>query len=185
MAAKNGIKWNSERILSLSAMSISFITLIIFIYQTNLMSRQNDLSILPYLQVSESVDGETNSFMISLRNHGVGPAILESVIIEYDGERYDVKDYNDNLISLLASLATELDSLKYYSMSTLDVGIAIPANTIYEIVSVSNSAEDYELLTEALYKLENSGLRYEITYKSIQNERWIIHNDSEGPQKLD
>ena len=185
MAAKNGIKWNSERILSLSAMSISFITLIIFIYQTNLMSRQNDLSILPYLQVSESVDGETNSFMISLRNHGVGPAILESVIIEYDGERYDVKDYNDNLISLLASLATELDSLKYYSMSTLDVGIAIPANTIYEIVSVSNSAKDYELLTETLYKLENDGLRYEIIYKSIQNERWIIHNDSEGPQKLD
>ena len=166
-------------------MSISFITLIIFIYQTNLMSKQNDLSILPYLQVSESVDGETNWFMISLKNHGVGPAILESVIIEYEGKRYDVKDYDDNLVSLLATLATELDSLKNFSMSTLDVGIAIPANTTYEIISVSNSAEDYKLLTETLYNLENNGLRYEITYKSIQDERWVINNDTEGPEKLD
>ena len=185
MESKKGIKWNSERILSLSAMSISFITLIIFIYQTNLMSRQNDLSILPYLLVSESVDGESSSFMISLRNHGVGPAILESVIMEYDGKRYDVKDYNDDMISLLRSLSSELDSLKFYSMSTLDVGIAIPANTTYEIFSVNNSPKDYQILTEALFNLENNGLRYEITYKSIQGERWIIHNDSEGPEKLD
>ena len=185
MASKKGIKWNSERILSLSAMSISFITLIIFIYQTNLMSKQNDLSILPYLQVSESADAESNSFMISLKNHGVGPAILESVIIEYEGQRYDVKDYNDDLISLLSDIESELDSLKYFSMSTLDVGIAIPSNATYEIFSVSNSPKDYDVLTESLFRLENNGLRYEIIYKSIQGERWIIHNDSEGPEKLD
>ena len=182
---KKGIQWNSERILSLSAMSISFITLIIFIYQTNLMSRQNDLSILPYLQVSESVDGESSSYMITLRNHGVGPAILESVIIEYEGKRYDVKDFEDNLVLLLASLASELDSLRYSNISTLNVGIAIPANTTYEIISVENSAKDYDILTETLYRLEGNGLRYEITYKSIQDERWLIHNDSEGPVKLD
>ena len=183
MAGK--IKWNSERILSLSAMSISFITLIIFIYQTNLMSKQNDLSILPYLQVSESVDQESNSFMISLKNHGVGPAILESVIIEYEGQRYDVKHYNDNLISLLSNLATELDSIKSISVSTLDVGIAIPANTTYEIFSVSDSADDYRILSETLYRLENNSLRYEIVYKSIQDEKWMIDNESDGPVKLD
>ena len=65
MAAKK-IKWNSERILSLSAMSISFITLIIFIYQTNLMSKQNYLSILPYLQLSTSNDSEGNKYSLSI-----------------------------------------------------------------------------------------------------------------------
>ena len=182
---KQKIKWNSERILSLTAMGMSFVTLIIFIYQTNLMSRQNDLSILPYLQVSESADAESSSFMISLKNHGVGPAILESVIMIYDGKRYNVRDYNDDLIQLLSDLTKELDSLKYFSRSTLDVGIAIPANTTYEIFSVNNSPGDYKILTETLYQLESTGLRYEITYKSIQGERWLIQNDSEGPEKLD
>ena len=123
--------------------------------------------------------------MISLRNHGVGPAILESVVLNYKGKQYNVKDYDDDMIGLLKALAPELDSLKYYSMSTLDVGIAIPANSTYEIFSVSNSPKDYKLLTETLFKLENNGLKYEIVYKSIQNERWIIHDDSEGPEKLD
>ena len=83
MTAKKGIKWNSERILSLSAMSISIMTLVIFIYQTNLMSKQNDLSILPYLQVSTSNNSEGNSYLLSVQNHGVGPAIIESVKLQY------------------------------------------------------------------------------------------------------
>ena len=70
------INWNSERILSLSAMSISFITLIIFIYQTNLMSKQNYLSILPYLQLSTSNDIEKNTYTLSIQNYGVGHAII-------------------------------------------------------------------------------------------------------------
>lgn len=123
--------------------------------------------------------------MISLKNHGVGPAILQSVIIEYEGERYNVKDYDDNLINLLSTIAMELDSLKYVSVSTLDVGIAIPANTSYEIFRVSESPKDFQILTETLYRLENSGLKYEIVYKSIQDEKWMIDSESDGPVKLD
>ena len=185
MAAKNGIKWNSERILSLSAMSISFITLIIFIYQTNLMSKQNDLSILPYLQVSESANSAAPSFTLSILNHGVGPAILESVHLEYEGKSYDLKDYNDDLFTFLVSIHPELDSIVATDTSTLNKGIALPANSSYAILRVYNSLKDYKLITDKLSRMEERGLRYEIVYKSIQNEYWVIHNDSEGPQKLD
>ena len=92
MAGK--IKWNSERILSLSAMSISFITLIIFIYQTNLMNKQNYLSILPYLQVSTSNNSEGNSYLLSIQNYGVGPAIIESVKMQYQGQEYDLRGFS-------------------------------------------------------------------------------------------
>ena len=143
MSGKPKIGWNSERVLSLSAMGISFITLIIFIYQTNLMSRQNDLAILPYLQVSESTDYESSSYKLSLLNHGVGPAILESVIIEYSGKRYDLKDYDNELFQLLATISPQLDSIKAISISTLDKGIAIPANTPYEIFRVSNNSKNF------------------------------------------
>ncbi len=185
MAYKRKIKWNSERILSLSAMSISFITLIIFIYQTNLMSRQNDLSILPYLQVATSAHSESGSYSLSLKNHGVGPAIIESVIMEFKGNRYDLKDYKNELFDFLTLMAPELDSIHPVNTSTLDKGIAIPANSVYLIIDISDSPEDYRIITENLYQLESQGLKYEITYKSIQNERWMINTDSEGPVKLD
>ena len=71
------IKWNSDKLLSLSAISISFITLIIFIYQTNIMSRQNYISIMPYLDLSTTNDVSDYHFELNLKNHGVGPAIIE------------------------------------------------------------------------------------------------------------
>ena len=183
--AKFKIKWNSDKVLSLSAMGISFITLVIFVYQTNLMSKQNYLSILPYLQVAYSDDPSDNSYSLSLKNHGVGPAIIESVTMIYKGNRYDLQDFNDDLFTFLSSLEPELDSIVSTNTSTLDKGIALPANSTYLVFSVSDSKEDYQLFTQKLQALEEGGLRYEIIYRSIQNERWIIHNDSEGPVKLD
>lgn len=185
MAARKKIKWNSERILSLSAMSISFITLVIFVYQTNLMSKQNYLSILPYLQVATSNNPATNTYSLSLKNHGVGPAIIESVILDYKGKRYDLKDYDDYLFNVLETIVPELDSIKPLDTSTLDKGIAIPANSNYVVFSVYDSEEDYNLLIQKLDSIENGGLRFEVVYKSIQNERWMIHDDSDGPVKLD
>jgi hypothetical protein len=178
------IKWNSDKILSLSAMSISFITLIIFIYQTNLMSRQNALSILPYLQVSTSNNAEGNSYILSVQNYGVGPAIIESVRLEYKGKGYDLEDYDDYLFDFLVSQASELDSITNVDTSTLNSGMAIPANTNYNIFRVT-TLKDYQLFLKVFNRLLANGLRYEIRYKSIQDEHWLIHIDSEGPEKID
>ena len=179
------LKWNSDKILSLSAMSVSVLTLIIFIYQTNLMSKQNYLSILPYVQISTSDDKAENTFSLDIKNHGVGPAIIESVIIYYKGEKHDLRDYDNYLYNYLKSEMPVLDSVKFFSSSTLDKGIAIPANSSYNVFSVQDSEKDYNLLTTSLEELLRNGLRYEITYRSIQNARWMIYNNSEGPEKLD
>lgn len=166
-------------------MSISFITLLIFIYQTNLMSKQNYLSILPYLQIATSNNPADNTYSLSLKNHGVGPAIIESVNLEYNGRRYDLKDYDEYLFNVLIEIAPELDSIESLDTSTLDKGIAIPANTTYLVFSVYDSEEDYSLLTKTLHSIEKGGLQYEIVYRSLQNERWIINQDADGPLKLD
>ena len=184
MTAKKGIKWNSERILSLSAMSISFITLVIFVYQTNLMSKQNYLSILPYLQVSTSNNSEGNSYLLSVQNYGVGPAIIESVKLQYQGQEYDLKDYDDYLFKFIVSQSSELDSIINVDTSTLNSGMAIPPNTNYNVFRVT-TPKDYQLFLKEFNRLLANGLRYEIRYKSIQDEHWLIHIDSEGPEKLD
>lgn len=149
------------------------------------MSKQNYLSILPYVQISTSDDKAENTFSLDIRNHGVGPAIIESVIIYYKGEKHDLRDYDNYLYNYLKSEMPVLDSVKFFSSSTLDKGIAIPANSSYNVFSVQDSEKDYNLLTTSLGELLRNGLRYEITYRSIQNERWMIYNNSEGPEKLD
>jgi hypothetical protein len=149
------------------------------------MSKQNYLSILPYVQISTSDDKAENTFSLDIKNHGVGPAIIESVIIYYKGEKHDLRDYDNYLYNYLKSEMPVLDSVKFFSSSTLDKGIAIPANSSYNVFSVQDSEKDYNLLTTSLEELLRNGLRYEITYRSIQNERWMIYNNSEGPEKLD
>lgn len=128
--------WNSEKLVSISAMSISFITLLIFIYQTNLMRRQNDLSIMPYLDISTTNDLEKATFELNLLNHGVGPAIIESVRLKYQGQQYDLKAFENSLFAFLKSQRPILDSVSVISTSTLDPGMAIPANTSYNVFSV-------------------------------------------------
>lgn len=181
--AKFKIKWNSERILGMSAMSISFITLIIFIYQTNLMSKQNYLSILPYLQLSTSNAPENNSFELSIQNYGVGPAIIESVKLQFKGEEYDLKDYNHYLYDFLVSQDPELDSITHVDKSTLNPGMAIPPNINYRIFEVTTE-KDYNSFLKS-FVLIDGNLNWEIKYKSMQDEHWVITNHTQGPKKLD
>jgi len=179
------LRWNTEKILGISAMSISFITLIIFVYQTNLMSKQNYLSILPYLQVSTSDNKVEHSYSISILNYGVGPAIIEKATMKYKGKSYQLKDYNDDIFSFLQAIQPALDSVEVFSSGTLNRGIAIPANATYNLLQVKNSVKYYDLFTQYLYELEQAGLEFEIAYKSIQNEHWMITTTSDGPIKLD
>ncbi|MBT8184681.1 MAG: hypothetical protein KJN76_07560 [Eudoraea sp.] len=179
------LKWNADKILSISAMTMSFITLLIFMYQTNLMKKQNYLSILPYLAVTDTSNGATQTYELDMYNHGVGPAILESVTIIYKDEKYDLREYDNRVFSFLLSMVPQLDSVKNFSTSTLERGMAIPANSKYNIFAITNSSEDFSLITSQLERLLAEGLNFEIVYKSIQNERWMIRIDSEGPVILD
>jgi hypothetical protein len=178
-------KWNSEKWLSISAIAISFLTLVIFVYQTNLLSKQNYLSILPYLALSKTENKGDHIFELNLENHGVGPAIIESVTLSYKGKKYDLGEYGDEISTFFASIEPALDSLKIFSYSTVNKGLAIPANSKYNLMSVKNSQEDYDLMVQSLNRFLEAGFDYEIIYKSIQNERWIIHSRSEGPEQLD
>ena len=183
--SKFRIKWNTDRILGLSAMSISVITLAIFIYQTNLLRRQNYIAILPYLQTSTSNQEGNAVFKFNLINHGVGPAIIESMTIYYKEERYKLSEHGDYVYGLLKELEPELDSLKGVSQSSLNRGMAIPSNMTYTIFEIGGQPEEYYLLTGTLQKMLENGLGYEIIYRSIQDERWMIKDNSDGPIKLD
>ena len=123
------------------------------------------------------------SFSLSVLNHGVGPAIIESVKSKIDGVEYDIQDFDGYFWNFLVSRDSILGSLKDVSNSTLEPGDAIPANTPYNIFEVKYAEGDEPKILRLIQILET--LPYEISYKSIQNERWMINEEDKGPIKLD
>lgn len=165
-------------------MFISLVTLIFFIYQTNIMRQQTYLSILPYLAISTSNNQADHTFSIAIQNQGVGPAIIESAIIRYQGKKYDLADYDDYLFQLLTRIDSSLLRIGQADQATLNRGLAIPANTQYKLVRVGPSQEEYERFTQKMLELSEAGLDYEIIYRSIQGQRWVLRDDSDGPEPL-
>ncbi len=179
--AKKGAFLSSDKIFGLTAMLISLVTLIIFVRQTNIMDKQSRLSALPYLMVERSTNSKQHRIQFSLVNQGVGPAIIESRKIRYEGKEYDQDFYG-----FMTESVPELDTIEPFNWSNIYKGQAIPANGRVIMVAAGNNRKEFELYINTLEKFQNSDdFYFEIVYTSIYGERWKISSDSEVPIKLD
>jgi|GEM_PF-2946649 len=184
--------FNADRIIGLSAMLISLMTLIIFLYQTNLIKKQSVLSVRPRLTFSKNIDktvtvnDSTNSTTISirltLRNNGLGPAIIESNKVIDKGETYEIMTFFD----------TSYPKLKEYGhfpqITELEIGEAIPASESIDIFAYQYNLDNEEKIKEYL----DVDTTYEfpfiiaIEYSSMYEEKWQIQSDSKGhPKKIE
>lgn len=172
--------WNTDRIVGFSAIFISLLTLVTFIYQTNLMKQQTALSVLPYLAVSSSYSNGSNpSFKLVLINQGVGPAIIESQQIVFQG-----KTYREGFFEFIVEQIPGVDTLSGTSYGSMGYGTVLPSgDEIYLIASFGNQ-DAVDLISSRIEELNNSDLKYEIIYRSIYDERWKITEDSDLPIKL-
>ena len=84
---------NTDRVVSLSAMIVGLGSLFIIVYQTALLREQQAASALPYLMIGIQANAERS--YIFARNTGVGPALIEDVVVRYQGReiRQDPYDF--------------------------------------------------------------------------------------------
>ena len=167
--------WSSDKILSISAMLISLLTLIVFLYQTNLIRKQQYMSVLPYLEMG-NYGTNTNNYKYIVENNGVGPAILKSVKVTAASGRI----YTD-IIDYVEANLTPKDTLGYHH-SNLSPGMLLPEKeTIYPI-----SVYDKKIKSgKRLYDILNAdSLKIEIEYESIYGEKWVIESGDSFPKKL-
>lgn len=182
--------WNSEKILSASALLISLTTLIVFIYQTKLIRKQQYMSVYPYLDLQNG-GGGTLQYIFQLSNEGIGPAIVQDIEIKApNGKEYtDFIDYVDDVVE-------EKDSI-WYLYSSVKPGRLIPAEEkipliqlvtkellknqgYYEYYDTPNTLEG----SVKLYQILNhDSLQVKIVYQSIYGEEWSITNKSNSPTK--
>lgn len=181
MSTEKKFTLSSDKIFGLTAMLISLVTLIIFVRQTNIMDKQSRLSALPYLMIEQSTNGEEHRVQFSLVNHGVGPAIVESRKIRYNGKEYD-QDFHQFITESLP----RLDSVEPYNWSSVYKGQAIPANGRIVMVGIGNNQEEFDEFRKVFKELQSqSDFYFEIIYTSIYGDRWKLSTSSEVPQKLD
>jgi len=166
--------WTSDKILSLSAMFMSACTLLVLIYQTNLMRKQQYLSVYPYLQL---MNYGVPTYNFTLTNNGVGPALIKAVRVHYQGEVYET-----DLASYLLRTISPKDSIDF-THSNIFKGQLIPPNMPIPIVQLVGEDKVGE---GKLRKLINDDkLDFEIEYASIYGERWVFSKKNTIPRKLD
>jgi len=167
--------WNSNKIVSSSAILISLMTLFILVYQTKIIQQEQRMSVLPYLSLSNYNTGTPN-YKYVLKNDGIGPAFIEKVEITYDGKTYD-----SDLSIFLEKNFPEMKDIDSVFHSNISPGRLIPAGEAISIFEVHNSLSSSKRLYELLHR-HNIGIK--ITYKSAYNEKWFITKKTDFPKKI-
>lgn len=184
LATMGKSKFKTDRIIGLSAMSISLMTLIIFIYQTNLIREQNILSVTPRMSFNEWEAQNDSSLLLrfEMRNKGLGPAIVDSVAILYEGERYRA-DYR----SFFRSNTPEMYKyVKIINTVYISAGESLPAGETLQMFTAAVSRQDRDKLIEAKSKGALRTFDVEVYYSSIYGQQWKIRlkADSSVPQPV-
>jgi len=172
--------WTSDKLVALTALFISLLTLFIFIWQTNIISKQSHLSVMPYLILDSSDSGDNQSISITLSNHGVGPAII--VMKQFT---YNDRTYNVEFDEFLKLNFPEMDSINILNYSSIEPGRAIPAGGKRNILTCGGDTKSYLTFTQIMNELLENGFEYQIEYKSIYDDNWIIETNTNTPKEIE
>ena len=163
---------SGEKVLSFSAILISIMTLLVFLYQTNLVRQQQFMSVYPYLSLGNFyVNSENYEYV--LKNDGIGPALIKSVkVTDKTG-----KSYND-IVDFLNAKLKKSDSVRFF-YANLFPGRLVPEKEKLVLVGLNNGDKRK---SKILFRILNrEGLVVNIEYASIYGEVWSISNIENAP----
>jgi hypothetical protein len=182
----------TDRIVSLSAMVVGVGSLFVIVYQTHLMRQAQSAAALPYLMLG--VQANTEGSYLTLRNTGLGPALIENVRIRQQGKTF-YEDPHDFFIRMRPDR-----NIPALSVDRIAVGRLIPAGEGLMALGM-NGDERGRMLVDLLNLFElvevprswlvSSGIPLdatkraviEITYASVYGERWRITSDRLVPER--
>lgn len=153
-------------LISLLALAVSVFALAIGTWQTRLMQSQARASVWPYLAIgyTYSNNTDTNGFIWTIDNNGVGPARVQSVTLAVDGK--PMRNW--------AEVIAALGPLEHASTATTSfAGAVISPNTNREATIAALRVHDRELAT--LFKNAIPRFTMDICYCSVYDDCWVAH----------
>ncbi|MEM8927703.1 MAG: hypothetical protein AAGC45_05835 [Bacteroidota bacterium] len=179
-------KINTDRILGISAMVISILTLAIFIYQTDIMRVQSKLSVKPRLSFLTSTYTTDSIIKIEgfIYNKGLGPAIVDSIFVEYKGKRFEM-DMDEFIKNQMPDLENYGELVRNSAMGPGNTFLPGEEASIYSYhFHPTNLDSIFGYL--GISSLENSPFEFKVIFTSIyEDEKWLVSSESDAPIKVD
>lgn len=174
---KKTVLWKDERLLSITALLISVGTLLVFLYQTNLVRKQQYMSVLPYLEFQNHATF-SKDFKLVLKNKGIGPALITSRNIVINGRKYDLD------VGMYVEKHLVLEDSVDYVMSNIRKGNLLSEKEGLELIALGphTSRSGVEKVHGLIY---NDSLEFVVEYASVYGERWQVSSKRSAPVKLD
>ena len=160
---------DNNAILSITATIVSICALFVATYQTVLMRQQQNAAVWPKLVINnpyvEGI-GMVPFYKLSVRNVGIGPAIIRGLAITYNGRNYaDMDKY----ARFVLKSHSALDSMTY------DYSDLLPEEVIPQ--GESKLLFDTSKSQFAQYFINNrKQFTIRITYESIYGEQWQVYH---------
>ena len=176
---KKQSSWNTDRIIGIVAMLVGLLTLIIFIYQTNIMREQSRLAVKPRLSFGVNTDGndQTTSISMTLTNKGLGPAMIDSLSISEPGSEAFL-DFD----AFLETVHPEVAKLGYFRQTAnIKRGGVIAANETFTFFVFVVETPKVPTLLQKLNMSEDDPFPWTIhvEYSSMYDERWFTTDKME------
>lgn len=154
--------------LSFAAVAIAGIALIISAWQAFMLRSHNKLSVRPLLDIEilyEIVDGYDNVVWLTLRNDGLGPAIIESHNLSVADKNID-RNY-------LWDVITELYSFRYMKLDLLQKGYVLKPGEGQKFFMFDERnlqlGNNYKEKKKDYYKFLSIDIQ--VKYKTLYNEK--------------
>jgi hypothetical protein len=186
------MRMNADRVVSLSAMLVGLGTLFIVVYQTALMREQQAASALPYMMIGIQVNNERS--YVYARNTGVGPALIEDVVVRYQGRELR-KDPYDFFLEVRPNV-----SGRGLSVDRMTVGRLVTAGEWVNWLGSERNGQEMAATLLGLFDLGDAPQAWydangvaksgpdkaiiEVTYRSVYGDRWRVTSDTVVPQEL-
>ncbi len=179
-------KINADRILGISAMVISILTLAIFIYQTDIMRIQSKLSVKPRLDFTTNQGGNDTLIVFQevLENKGLGPAIIDSIYV-----RYKQKNFSMDAETFFKEQFPKLLEYGYFSQhATLGRGVTLTPNEERSLFVYKLPATKLDSVFAYLgiADIDEIPFEFEVIFTSIyEDEKWLINSNESVPIKVE
>lgn len=173
---KGSAFWENQKLLSITAVLISIGTLLVFLYQTNLVRKQQYMSVLPYLEFQNHAV-LSDHYKLVLKNKGIGPALITSRNILIRGKELDmdIGTYLTNNMVVEDSADFVISNIRKGNLISEKEGIDLI------VLQSSTSRPGLEKLHGLIY---NDSLEFVVEYESVYGERWQVSSKDPTPHRL-
>ncbi len=152
-------KSHIEYLVAATALFVSLSTLAVYIYQAKVMKEQQHVSVWPYL---EWYSGNVSDFHVTVKNKGVGPALIRKVEMTVDGK--PVRSATE----LVTAVRGPNWTLPGIINSSLEDRVLAPGEEISPILIPDVTAgRAFEA------DLRKHAFRLRVTYCSVYGDCWI------------